>query len=115
MPPTRPGAQKGASTAQPSAGTGLPDVPALSANAADDTEALAAVPSSFEAALKELEMVVARMESGELTLEESLSAYQRGAQLLQYCQVKLTDAQQQVKLLEAGVLKEFSGLGENGQ
>ena len=55
------------------------------------------------------------MESGELTLEQSLSAYKRGATLLQYCQGKLTDAQQQVKILEAGVLKDFSGAGENGQ
>ena len=74
-----------------------------------------ALPSSFETALTELEAVVGRMESGELTLEESLSAYQRGAKLLQYCQGKLNDAQQQVKILEAGVLKEFSGAGENGQ
>jgi exodeoxyribonuclease VII small subunit len=55
------------------------------------------------------------MESGELSLEESLSAYKRGAALLQYCQGKLQDAQQQVKILEAGVLKDFSGAVENGQ
>jgi exodeoxyribonuclease VII small subunit len=74
-----------------------------------------ALPASFESALSELESVVARMESGELTLEQSLSAYRRGAALLQYCQGKLNDAQQQVRILEAGVLKDFSGAGENGQ
>jgi len=73
------------------------------------------LPGSFESALTELENVVARMESGELTLEQSLSAYKRGAALLQYCQGKLNDAQQQVRILEAGVLKDFSGAGENGQ
>ena len=73
------------------------------------------LPTSFESALTELESVVARMESGELTLEQSLSAYRRGAALLQYCQGKLNDAQQQVRILEAGVLKDFSGAGENGQ
>jgi exodeoxyribonuclease VII small subunit len=73
------------------------------------------LPGSFESALTELEDVVARMESGELTLEQSLSAYKRGAALLQYCQGKLNDAQQQVRILEAGVLKDFSGAGENGQ
>jgi exodeoxyribonuclease VII small subunit len=73
------------------------------------------LPSSFESALNELEAVVARMESGELSLEQSLSAYQRGAALLQYCQGKLHDAQQQVKILESGVLRDFSGVGDNGQ
>jgi exodeoxyribonuclease VII small subunit len=66
------------------------------------------VATSFEAALAELETIVARMESGDLPLEESLTAYKRGAQLLQFCQAALQDAQQQVQLLEAGLLKEFS-------
>jgi exodeoxyribonuclease VII small subunit len=73
------------------------------------------LPTTFEAALSELEAVVASMESGELALEDSLRAYQRGASLLQYCQAKLGDAQQQVKILEAGVLKDFFGATENGQ
>jgi len=73
------------------------------------------MPTSFESALGELEAIVAHMESGELSLEQSLSAYKRGAMLLQYCQAKLHDAQQQVKILEAGVLRDFSGVGENGQ
>jgi exodeoxyribonuclease VII small subunit len=73
------------------------------------------LPSSFESALNQLEALVARMESGELSLEQSLSAYKRGAMLLQYCQGKLHDAQQQVKILEAGVLRDFSGAGESGQ
>jgi exodeoxyribonuclease VII small subunit len=73
------------------------------------------LPASFESALNQLEAIVARMESGELSLEESLSAYKRGAALLQYCQGKLHDAQQQVKILEAGVLRDFSGASESGQ
>jgi exodeoxyribonuclease VII small subunit len=64
---------------------------------------------SFEAALAELEGIVARMEAGELTLEQSLAAYKRGADLLQLCQGALRDAQQQVKVLEEGLLKDFSG------
>ena len=40
---------------------------------------------SFEAALAELEKVVADMEAGKLPLEESLAAYRRGAELLQVC------------------------------
>jgi exodeoxyribonuclease VII small subunit len=64
-------------------------------------------PSSFEAALAELEALVGTMESGQLPLKESLAAYQRGAELLAYCQSALKDAQQQVEVLEKGVLKVF--------
>ena len=64
---------------------------------------------SFESALAELESIVAGMEGGELTLEESLAAYKRGAELLKICQSTLRDAQQQVKVLEADTLKQFSG------
>jgi exodeoxyribonuclease VII small subunit len=66
-------------------------------------------PSAFEPALAELEAIVARMEAGELTLEQSLAAYKRGAQLLQFCQAALKDAHQQVKILEAGLLQDFTG------
>ena len=64
-------------------------------------------PESFEAASAELEKIVAAMEAGQMSLEASLSAYQRGAELLQYCQNKLQGAQQQVKILEADMLKNF--------
>jgi exodeoxyribonuclease VII small subunit len=64
-------------------------------------------PPSFEAALSELEGLVTTMESGELPLAESLAAYKRGAVLLAYCQAALKDAQQQIDVLERGVLKTF--------
>jgi len=67
-----------------------------------------ATPKSFEAALAELESIVATMEGGQLTLADALAAYKRGAELLQYCQVALKDAQQQVQVLEKGVLKAFA-------
>ena len=66
-----------------------------------------AVPASFEIALAELEAIVATMESGQLPLKESLASYKRGAELLQYCQAALKDAEQQVQLFEKGVLKAF--------
>ena len=66
-------------------------------------------PQSFEAALAEIENIVAAMEAGQLPLEQSLRAYKRGAELLQYCQARLQEAQQQVKILEAGTLKNFDG------
>jgi exodeoxyribonuclease VII small subunit len=64
-------------------------------------------PHSLEAALAELEKIVSGMEDGELPLERSLAAYKRGAELLKYCQAALQDAQQQVKVLEDGILKDF--------
>jgi len=66
------------------------------------------IPASFEAALTELEEIVARMEGGALPLKESLAAYERGARLLQFCQSALKDAQQQVEILEKGVRRSFS-------
>ncbi len=62
---------------------------------------------SFETALAELETIVAGMEAGQMPLEESLAAYKRGAELLKFCQGQLQDAQQQVKILEDNVLKNF--------
>ncbi len=67
----------------------------------------APAPASFETALAELERIVATMEGGQLPLAESLAAYKRGAELLQYLQTTLKDAQQQVQILERGVLKNF--------
>ena len=64
-------------------------------------------PPSFEAALTELEKIVASMEAGQMPLEQSLAAYKRGAELLKFCQAQLQDAQQQVKILEENVLKNF--------
>jgi exodeoxyribonuclease VII small subunit len=67
------------------------------------------VPASFEAALNELEKIVAGMESGKLSLEQSLAAHKRGLELAQYCQNMLAQAQQQVKVLEEDALKNFPG------
>ena len=60
---------------------------------------------NFEQALAELEKIVARMESGELSLEQSLATHKRGLELARFCQQKLEAAQQQVKVLEGEVLK----------
>ncbi|MDR0480982.1 MAG: exodeoxyribonuclease VII small subunit [Gallionellaceae bacterium] len=62
----------------------------------------------FEAALAELERVVTEMESGKLSLEDALASYKRGAELLQQCRERLDEAQQQVRALEDGVLKNLS-------
>ncbi|MCW5625850.1 MAG: exodeoxyribonuclease VII small subunit [Burkholderiales bacterium] len=66
-------------------------------------------PQSFEAALEELETIVAAMEGSQLTLEASLAAYRRGAELLKYCQAQLEAAEQQVKVLEGDTLRDLPG------
>jgi exodeoxyribonuclease VII small subunit len=63
---------------------------------------------TFEKALAELETLVARMEDGKLPLEESLAAYQRGAELIKFCEGKLTDAQARIAILEGGELRDFT-------
>ncbi|MDX8379387.1 MAG: exodeoxyribonuclease VII small subunit [Gallionella sp.] len=64
-------------------------------------------PLGYESAMVELEQIVADMEAGNLPLEESLVAYKRGAELLTFCRSRLEAAQQQVRILEEGVLKEL--------
>ena len=63
---------------------------------------------SFESAMAELEQLVANMESGELPLEASLAAYQRGSELVQYCAAQLDRVEKQVKVLEGDMLKPFA-------
>ncbi len=53
----------------------------------------------FEGALRELEALIKRMESGELPLEESLKQFERGMALTRACQKALAEAEQKVKLL----------------
>jgi exodeoxyribonuclease VII small subunit len=55
----------------------------------------------FEAALAELEALVERMETGELGLEESLAAFERGVVLTRECQAALRDAELRVQALTA--------------
>jgi exodeoxyribonuclease VII small subunit len=76
------------------------------------TQAKSHKTQGFETAMAELEQIVADMEAGKLSLEDSLAAYKRGAELLSFCRTRLEDAQQQVRVLEDGVLKDFSASGE---
>ncbi len=70
----------------------------------------------FETAISELENIVNQMETGQLSLEASLDAYKRGAALLQHCQQSLTDAEQQVRILnESNKLSTFDANQEKNQ
>jgi exodeoxyribonuclease VII small subunit len=66
-----------------------------------------APPLDFETALGELERIVAAMEAGQMPLEESLNAYQRGVVLLRHCNETLTAAEQRIQVLEQGMLRDF--------
>jgi exodeoxyribonuclease VII small subunit len=65
-------------------------------------------PESYEAGLQELESLVAHMESGQLPLAQLLQTYQRGAFLLNHCREQLQAVEAQIKVLEAGNLKQWS-------
>jgi exodeoxyribonuclease VII small subunit len=70
---------------------------------------------SFEKALAELESIVARMEDGGLSLEQSLAAHKRGLELAKQCRERLDAAQQQVRVLEGEVLKPLAAAIDAGE
>ena len=63
------------------------------------------LPAKYEQAMQELEALVQRMESGDLPLDQLLASYERGAALLQLCRDKLQAVENQIKVLDNGVLK----------
>lgn len=56
-------------------------------------------PLDFEAAMRDLEQLVERLEHGDLPLEESLAAFERGVKLTRSCQTALKEAEQKVEIL----------------
>ena len=62
-------------------------------------------PLDFETAMRDLEQIVERLEHGDLPLEESLAAFERGVLVTRCCQTALKDAEQKVEIL----LKKASG------
>ncbi|MAK56786.1 MAG: exodeoxyribonuclease VII small subunit [Pusillimonas sp.] len=74
-------------------------------SSASEPKGAASLPDDFETALTQLETLVAQMEDGDLPLEQSLAAYERGVALAKRCQSLLDDAEQQVKVLQGNLLK----------
>jgi len=68
-----------------------------------------AEPANYEQALAELERLVQAMEGGQLPLDQLLGSYRRGADLLQFCRARLQAVEEQVKLLDGGQLKSWTG------
>lgn len=58
---------------------------------------------SFEAALKELEEIVERLEKGQGDLESAIAAYERGVALKAHCEAKLKEAQLKVEKITVGL------------
>ena len=62
----------------------------------------ATAPRSFESALAEFEALVEKMERGDLSLEDSVSAYERGVALHRYCERALSTAERKIRILTEG-------------
>ncbi len=61
---------------------------------------------SYEAAYEQLEALVARLESGELPLEESVALYERGQRLAAHCQTLLEEAELKIRTVDdAGTIE----------
>ncbi len=54
---------------------------------------------NFEVALEELEQVVEQLESGDLPLDDSLAAFEKGVGLVKFCNQKLNEVEKRVELL----------------
>lgn len=65
-------------------------------------------PASYEQALAELDRLVQQMEGGQLPLDQLLESYKRGAELLAFCRSRLQAVEEQVRLLDEGILKPWT-------
>lgn len=68
---------------------------------------------TFEGSLDELESIIYELESGALTLDESIKHYKKGIELAKYCSDALKKAEQEVYVLEQDEIKKIDGDIEN--
>ncbi len=68
------------------------------------------IAASYEAALQELEHLVSQLDAGQLPLDQLLTRYQRGAELLAFCRARLEAVENQIKVLEGGELKPWDSV-----
>jgi exodeoxyribonuclease VII small subunit len=60
------------------------------------------LPRTYEEAVAELEQLVGQIDSGQLPLDQLLTRYQRGAQLLAFCRERLQAIESQIKVMDSG-------------
>ncbi len=77
-------------------------------------------PVDFEASLKELERIAELLESGDMSLDESIRQFERGTRLARFCRKKLDEAEKRIEILQktggGGVeTKEVAVDGETGE
>ena len=58
--------------------------------------------TTFESALKELEDIADKLESGELGLDDSITEFEKGIKLANYCRLKLEEAERKIEILQKG-------------
>ena len=66
----------------------------------------------FESAMQQLEILVAKIETGNLSLEDSLQEFEKGIKLSRTCQAALKDAEQRVKILSDDEELDFNTISE---
>lgn len=66
----------------------------------------------FETAMQQLEVLVTKIETGNLSLEDSLQEFEKGIKLSRTCQAALKDAEQRVKILSDDEELDFSAVSE---
>lgn len=69
---------------------------------AEQTKTTDIAEMTFEAALKELEEIVRRLEGGDSTLDDAISIYERGVALKSHCEAKLREAKSRVERITLG-------------
>lgn len=58
--------------------------------------------TTFESALNDLEYIADKLESGELGLDDSISEFEKGIKLANYCRLKLEEAERKIEILQKG-------------
>ena len=58
---------------------------------------------TFESALKELEMIASRLESGKLGLDESIAEFEKGIGYARFCHEKLDEAERKIEIMQKGI------------
>lgn len=85
-----------------------PDAVEAAEAPADPSSSAPSAPASFENALEQLEGTVARLEQGEMPLEEALELFESGVKLSRQCSATLEEAERRIEILVAD-----RGLGED--